>query len=290
MSLPRPRHLVTGATSGVGRATAWRLASEGVSVLIHARSEEKGRPVLEEIRRETGSGRLALVTADFAHLDQVRALAGRIAELAPKLDVLVNNAGLVQERKVLTEDGFELTLQVNHLAPFLLTLLLREPLRRASGRVITVSSGAHRGGTLDEENVGARLRGGGSYRAMRAYADSKLANVLFTRELARREGASGVTAFALHPGVLATGIWDRNDGLLYRVVRLFTRFMGDPERAADAVAHLALDPEPGPSGGYFDRAEPAEPRLPRDPDRVARALWAESLAAVGPLPGGAGAS
>lgn len=281
MTLPRPRHLVTGATSGVGRETARRLAASGASVLLHARTAEKGAPVVEEIRQETGNGSLELVAADFEKLDQVRAMAARVAEVAPELDVLVNNAGLVHDRKVVTGDGFELTLQVNHLAPFLLTHLLLGPLRSARGRVVTVSSGAHAGAGLDADTVEARLRGRGRYRGMEAYADSKLANILFTRELARREVASGVSAFAAHPGVLATGIWSGKEGLLYRAIHLLSPLLGDPDRGAAAVAALALAPEGAhPSGGYFDKGEPAQPRLPDDADDVARALWDVSRSAV----------
>jgi NAD(P)-dependent dehydrogenase (short-subunit alcohol dehydrogenase family) len=282
MSLPRPRHLVTGATSGVGRATARILADSGASVLVHARTREKGEPVVEELRRETGSDALTLVTGDFEELDQVRDLARRVSEEAPELDVLVNNAGVILDRRFVTEDGFEETFQVNHLAPFLLTLLLLDPLRRALGRVVTVSSGAHAGSDLGPEGLEARMRGEGGFRGMTAYADSKMANILFTRELARREAEAGIDAYAVHPGVLATGIWNRGQGVLHGMVRLFSRFFGDPASGGEVVARLALDPpDEAPSGSYFHADRLAEPRLRSDPEATARALWEESRRAVG---------
>lgn len=283
MRLPRPLHLVTGTTSGVGRETARRLAARGGSVILHARTRDKGAPVVDQLRRETGNQALALVAADFEALDQVRAMALEVAEMAPDLDVLVNNAGVVRSRKAVTADGFELTLQVNHLAPFLLTLLLLEPLRRAGGRVVTVSSGAHGGGAgLEADTVEATLRGEGRYRGMESYAASKLANILFTRELARREADRGVTAFSVHPGVLSTGIWKGQEGLLYRAIHLLTPLLGDPDRGAAAVCDLVAAPDgTHPSGAYFDKGSRAEPRLPPDPEGTARALWDASLAAVG---------
>jgi len=278
MSPSSDTYLVTGATSGVGRDAVLRLARAGFRVLLHARTPEKGDPVAKDIRAESGNQAVEVVAADFSRLREVRRLAEEVQARAPELTGLLNNAGLVRDQETITDDGFELTLQVNHLAPFLLTRELLEGLRARGGRVVTVASAAHRRASLPADGLGAYLRGEGRFQGLQRYSDSKLANILFTRELARR--APEITTYSVHPGVLATGIWDRNRGLLSRLVRLFKPLMGDPDVGGQAAVQLLLEESDAPSGSYFDKEERADPKLPDDPDGVARALWAASEAAV----------
>ncbi len=199
--------VVTGATSGIGRETALALARLGAEVALCARDEGRGAAVREEVARVAAGPAPRLFVADLASLAQVRRLAAELAAALPRINVLVNNAGAIHMKRKHTVDGHETTFAVNHLAPFLLTSLLLPTLRAsAPSRVVTVSSDAHRSGRIDFDD----LMGAKDYAGMRAYAQSKLANVLFAYELARRLEGTGVTSNALHPGVVATG-FGRND-------------------------------------------------------------------------------
>ena len=270
---------VTGASSGIGRATALGLAARGAKVVLICRSESRSAAVLEEIRR-TGTGRATLLVADLASQRQVRAVAAAYRERFDRLDVLVNNAGIAGARsRQVTEDGLERTIAVNHLAPFLLTSLLLDRLRAsAPARVVTVSSAAHRFYPIDLDD----LQGERRYSSFGAYCRSKRANVLFTHELARRLEGRGVTANCLHPGVVATGMF-RDMPRWLRVV-LGRPFLRTPEQGADPVLHLATAPDLADvTGCYFVRRRPARPsRASRDAD-AARRLWAasEALTAAG---------
>ena len=197
--------VVTGANSGIGRATALGLAARGATVVLVCRSRARGAAVLEEIERRRGTGAAALIVADLASQRQVRQAAAACRQRFERLDVLVNNAGISGSRtRLVTEDGPEATFAVNHLAPFLLTGLLLDRLKAsAPARVVTVSSAAHRLFALDFDD----LQGERRYSSFGAYCRSKLANVLFTHELARRLEGSGVTANCLHPGIVATGLF-----------------------------------------------------------------------------------
>lgn len=197
--------LVTGATSGIGRVAAMTLAGQGATVLLTGRDRGRGEAVVEEIQRRGETAEF--FQADFSSLQTVRDLAAEVRSRYPRLDVLINNAGGVNAERRLTPDGIERTFAVNHLATFLLTEELRDLLvASAPARIVTVSSEAHRMlKTLDFDN----LQGERRYRGFRAYAISKLANVLFTYELDRRLRGSGVTANCLHPGTVRTGIWGR---------------------------------------------------------------------------------
>src|SRR5256885_7227983 len=190
--------VVTGATHGIGRATARALAASGATVLVHGRDHARARAVAEDISRDTGNPEVRFVQADFPQLAQVRRLAQQLHSLLPRLDVLINNAGMMAAAHARSADGYELTFAVNHLAPFLLTNLLLEKLKAsAPARVIVVASEAHRRATLD---FGDLMNAGAS--GWGAYQRSKLANVLFARELARRLAGTGVTVNALHPGLI----------------------------------------------------------------------------------------
>lgn len=279
---PSPVTVLTGANSGIGLDAAHRLARGGGTLILLCRNEERGAPAVDAVRAASGNTDVHLETADLASFAQVRAAGERIASRWPTITSLVNNAGLASMERRMTEDGFELTLQVNHLSHFLLTGILRDALRAGGARVINVSSRAHRRARLRRAPLGDILRGEGRYAGLQAYADSKLANVLFTFELARREGAHGVTANALHPGVLATSIWDRNPGWAYWAAQLLKPFMGQPDAGGDAVAWLVRAPEPAEvTGRYFRGRKPARVSPQASDEALARSLWTLSDEAVG---------
>lgn len=263
--------LVTGASSGIGTEIVRGLAQRGAAVVMVARDRERGEAARDAIARATGSDAVELVLCDLASQRQVRELAAEIARRHPVLDVLVHNAGLILGSRVLTEDGLETTFAVNHVAPFLLTRLLHGQLAAAgAARVVTVASEAHRGAEIDFDDPSAE-RG---YSSWRAYARSKLANILFTRELARRSEGSGIIASCLHPGVVRTG-FGRQGSLLVRAwFKLSGPLLLSAEKGADTAVWLACAPEAAASGGgYYIRRRPARPsRAARDAES-ARRLW-----------------
>jgi len=284
------RALVTGANTGIGKWTAVGLAERGFSVLVHARSPEKGRAAVDEIRGLSGNPSVGLVLADLSSLDAVRALAAAVLEQCPRLDVLVNNAGLISTRRVETVDGFESTFAVNHLAPFLLTNLLLGRIRASSpARIVTVSSRAHLSAALDFDDLDCR-RG---YAAMDAYARSKLANVLFTRELARRLAGSGVSANCLHPGVVRTefGAGGELGGVMGIGWYLMQPFLLSPRQGAETSIYLATSPDvEDVTGEYFDRRRVARTASPARDMAAASRLWRVSAERVGIEPDSTGAA
>jgi len=268
--------VVTGASGGIGAAAARLLAQRGDQVVLVGRSPEKTRAAATELGADGH-------VADFARLDQVRELAAELRRRYLRIDVLINNAGLIAgRRRAVTADGHELTFQVNHLAPFLLTALLRDRLSAARARVIVTSSraGAARDATIDMDDLDM-TRG---YDSLRAYKSSKLANVLFTRELARRWEPLGVSAGSVHPGMVRSR-WGRSGPPAVRTVmnsplRLAMR---SPERGADTIVWLATT-MPGndwQSGGYFANRRPATPSPLADDTRLAEQLWARSASMCG---------
>ncbi|HEY6931584.1 MAG TPA: SDR family oxidoreductase [Thermoanaerobaculia bacterium] len=256
--------LVTGATSGIGLETARALARLGAQVLVGARDEARGRGVVERIVRE--GGQAELVTADLSSFASVRGAAERISTKHPRLDVLIHNAGMVARRRALTADGHERTWETNFLGPFLLTRLLLPNLKSTPRpRIVIVSSQAHRSGTIDWADL--ELERG--YRGFRAYANSKLALVLWTRELARRE--TSVASNAIHPGVIATNIWRAAPAPIPWILRIL---LPSSAKGAAPVVRLAADPEvEGVSGRYFDRFREAAPSGAAQNDSDARRLW-----------------
>ena len=273
--------VVTGANSGIGKACATELLRQGAHVVMTARDAVRGQQALEDVKRASGNADVELLLADFASLAEVRILANRIASL-PRLDVLVNNAGLMLTERRETRDGFETTFQVNHLAPFLLTAMLVPKLAKADGaRVVTVASDAHTsGGALDFDDLQSTRR----YTPFAVYGRSKLCNILFTRELARRLEGSGVTANCLHPGVVATGFAGDGDatGWFAWGIKLARPFMIGPEKGADTMVYLATSPDVATiTGRYFvKRREKTPGRHARD-DAAARRLWDESARMTG---------
>ncbi len=285
--------VVTGANAGIGKWTVIGLAERGARVLMHARSREKGEAAVAEVKGRTGNPEIELVVADLAELGQVAALAREVLERCPRLDVLVNNAGVIQGERTETPDGYESTFAVNHLAVFLLTNLLLERLREsAPSRVVTVASRAHVGRQLDFDDLQSER----SYASMDVYGKSKLANILFTRELARRlqeQGADAatVTANCLHPGVVRTRFGADGDlgGLMGVGWALLQPFLLSPEKGARTSVFLASSQEvDGISGEYFDQCKiQRTTRYGRDPDSAAE-LWRRSTEMVAKwLPEGA---
>ena len=240
--------LITGGTSGIGKATATALAAMGARVVVTGRNEERGERAVEEIRRESG-GEVSLMLADLAVQADVRRLAEEFQERHDRLDVLVNNAGVVQSERTETPDGIETTLAVNHLAPFLLTNLLLDLLKRsAPSRVITVASEAERWARMDFDDLQSRRK----YRGMQVYGMTKLANIMFTFELAERLRGTGVAANCVHPGAVNTSFGTNNRGIMTLLFRAFKPFMRSPEQGADTVIYLASSPDvEGMTGKYL---------------------------------------
>lgn len=270
--------LVTGATSGIGRATAVGLAAMDARVLIVGRDAGRTENTAREIR---ASGGIAVVfVADLAVQSEVRRLAGEVLRREARLDVLINNAGGYWNTRQVTADGLEHTFAVNHLAPFLLTHLLLERLEAAgAGRVITVASNAHTFGRIDFDD----LQGKRSYSGARAYNQSKLANVLFSYELARRLLTAAVTANALHPGLVSTAFGAADPGRAQRLlVPALRPLMKAPAAGAATSIHLASAPGlDRTTGGYFVRSRPVRSSRHSYDERLAARLWATSADLVG---------
>jgi retinol dehydrogenase 14 len=271
--------LVTGGSSGIGRATAVGLAALGARLAIAGRDHGRTEAAASEIR-EAGAGMVETFVGDMSSLAEVRRLADEALERLPRIDVLVNNVGGYWDTRHVTVDGFERTFALNHLAPFLLTNLLLDRLRgSAPARVITVSSGAHSMGRIDFDD----LMGERSYSGMRAYSQSKLANLLFTYELARRLAGSGVTANAVHPGMVRTGFGAEDAGVVQRLFTPLMRpFMKSPAEGAATSIHLASSPEvEGVTGCYFAGCRQRSSSGRSHDDAVARRLWELSAELVG---------
>ena len=263
--------LVTGATNGIGLAAGEALAALGASVAIVGRSANKTRIAAAQISAASKGATVATFVADLSSQASVRALAAEVLACHPRLDVLVNNAGAMHGTRQLTKDGIELTWAVNHLAPFLLTTLLLDRLKAsAPARIITTASGAHQGARIPFEDLNAER----SYRGFGRYGETKLANILFTSELARRLEGSGVTANCYHPGLVATG-FNRNNGLLMDLGMTALKLVArSPQTGADTLVWLATSPDVADvSGKYFlDREQ--KPPSPEGQDMAtARRLW-----------------
>ena len=272
--------VVTGASSGIGLATTEMLVRDGASVVMVSRNRARGERALERIRR-LGAGRAELELADLGVMTAVRELAERIRTQVDRIDALINNAGALSARRTLTPDGFETTMAVNHLASFLLSHLLVEPLSAAGGRIVTVSSEGHGSGDLRRAPLDDILRGRAWGGMIKAYGDSKLGNILFTFEWARRMQASGVIANTLHPGVLRTRVWNRNLHPLSLFMQPFRLFMGSPKNGATAIMQLALPGVADDGGRYFDKLKPGRAAEQAYDEVLASDLWDASERATG---------
>ncbi|MEO8609428.1 MAG: SDR family oxidoreductase [Chloroflexota bacterium] len=242
--------LITGATNGIGKAAALALAKKGASVTIVGRNPAKTAETVAEIKAQSGNTNIDSIIADLSSMAEVRKVAEAFKAKHARLDVLINNAGGVFAERIETVDGYEMTFAFNHLAYFLLTNLLLDTIKAsAPARIVSVSSGAHRNGKINFDDLNSK-----NGNTMGTYGNSKLANIMFTYELARRLEGTGVTANVLHPGVVRTGFGKDVGGVMGFGIRLIAPFLLTPEQGADTIIYLASSPEvEGITGKYWDK-------------------------------------
>lgn len=267
--------IITGATGGIGLETATRLGELGARLVLVGRNRDKGEAAVGRLRASVPGVAVEMHYADLSRPDQIRRLTDALLDTAGRIDVLVNNAGAIFANRQITPDGLELTFALNHMGYFRLTALLRERLiASAPARVVNVASEAHRGSRLDFEDLQCSRH----YSGWRAYQRSKLANILFTRELARRLERSGVTANCLHPGFVATGFGNNNRGLWRLGIAISKSIAAIPvQRGAKTPVYLASSPDlAGITGRYFSQCRERQPDAPAQDDRTAARLWTES--------------
>lgn len=266
--------LVTGANTGIGYATALGIAEMDHTVVMVARNVERGEKAQAEIIAATDNQRVHLLLADFASIAQVRTLAETFIEQFPRLDVLINNVGVIPLKREMTENDFEMQFGVNHLAPFLLTNLLLDKLKAsAPARVVNLSSQVHSGGKINFDDLQSNKK----YRHKRVYANTKLMTVLFTLELARQLGDTGITANCLHPGVINTQLYNAYMGREHS-----SKDLEDWRLGARTSLYLATsDAVAGKTGGYYRASRPVLPAKAAEDTALAEKLWAVSAAMVG---------
>ncbi len=271
--------LLTGFTQGIGKETAIGLAKKGASLVLVARDPARAEAAANDVRAQAAGSAVEVMIADLSSLASIRKLAAEFLAGHDRLDVLVNNAGGINTSRKVTGDGFEMTFAVNHLAYFLLTNLLLDAIRKAGdGRIVNVASEAHRQGRIHFDDL--QLEKG--YGSFKAYGQSKLANILFTRELARRLDGSGVTANSVHPGVVRTGFGRGDGGWLALGVKIAGAFFLSPEQGAATSIYLASSPEVARvSGKYFSKCKEKTPSRRAQDDEVARRLWDVSAKLTG---------
>ena len=278
--------VITGANSGVGKVTARELAKQGAHVIMLCRNQEKAERAKEDILRVCGHDRVDIVLADLGSTQQIREAAQHINEHYPKIDVLNNNAGLIMgDRRQTTEDGFEMTFGVNHLGPFLLTqLLLDKVIASGRGNIINVSSEAHRFASFDLTDLQYERR---KYNGLKAYALSKLCNILFTHELSKRLSDVNVVTNSLHPGAIASNFGKGVSGVFGVAMKLSRPFMINEEKGAQTSIYLATSDEGyTTTGKYFKNKKVAKPNKDALNDYNARRLWeiSEELLQIAFLP------
>jgi retinol dehydrogenase-14 len=270
--------VVTGATSGIGRATAEGLAALGASLVLLCRRAEVGAEVAESITK-SGGHPPEVVLCDLASQASIRSAATGVTRTHPRLHVLINNAGILLRTRQVSVDGHEMQLAVNHLAYFLLTNLLLDALKAgAPSRIVNVSSGAHQGGRIDFDALQSERR----YDPIRVYSMTKLANILFTHELARRLEGTSVSVNAVHPGVIATRLLADYLDVPLTGVSPERSFGGNPERGAETSIYLAASPEvEGITGGYFVNRQESRSSPASYDEAAARKLWDVSAQLTG---------
>lgn len=271
--------VITGGTSGIGEVAAVALAKMGARIVLVARDKSRGDATLARLRDGAPGIAHAVHFADLLRLAEMKRVAAQIADREPRIDILINNAGALFAGRRLTEDGLECTFALNHLAYFVMTEGLRERLlASAPARIINTASAAHQGATLDFDD----LQSAKSFGAMKAYGRSKLCNILFTRELARRLRGTHVTANSLHPGFVATRFADQSGGLISRLVWLAKFFAISPTKGAETIVYLASSPDVAEiTGQYFYKYLPTTPSSLAQDDQAALELWRRSAALAG---------
>ncbi len=273
-STPNRRCLITGANSGIGLVTARELARQGMDILMVCRNAAKGEQARQDVMAASRTKKVDLLLGDLADFGSVRKLAAEVRSRYGHLDVLVNNAGLVVDQYTTTARGIETTFATNHLGPFLLTNLLLDLLRKGrQPRIVNVSSEAHRFARFQPDDLVAPKK----YNSMVAYGNSKLANILFSNELARRLAPEGITSNSLHPGAVKTNFGAGNGGVLALGFKLFKPFFITPEQGAETSIYLAASPEAeSRTGLYYVKKNPQNPSRDARSDYFARELWALS--------------
>jgi NAD(P)-dependent dehydrogenase (short-subunit alcohol dehydrogenase family) len=273
--------VATGATSGIGEVAVLALAGLGARIVFIARDETRAQATMRKLEAKApGLGHRAHL-ADLSSMAETRKVGEAIAANEPRIDVLINNAGALFSHRRVTPEGLELTFALNHMAYFVLTEALRDRLiASAPARIVSTSSSAHQGVSLDFNDLQTTK----SYSGFRVYGRSKLANILFTRELARRLTGTGVTANCLHPGVVATRFGESSGGFAGLLIPFLRPFFISPEKGADTIIYLASSPEVADtSGGYFVKRKLTDPSAAARDDAAAKRLWAESEALAAEL-------
>jgi NAD(P)-dependent dehydrogenase (short-subunit alcohol dehydrogenase family) len=273
--------VVTGATSGIGEIAAIRLAEQGARIVFTARDEKRGAATLEKLKRANDASEHVVHLADLSLITEQKRVAGVIAG-EPRIDVLINNAGALFNKRVETSEGLENTFALNHMSYFTITNLLLPRLKESPGaRIVSVASGAHRGAKLDFDDLQSRR----NYRGFAIYSKSKLCNILFNRALAKRLAGTGMTANCLHPGFVATRFGDQSGGLVQRLVKVVKPIGAiSPEEGAKTIIYLASSADVAlVSGEYFYQCKVAMPTAEAQNDADAERLWQESekIAGVG---------
>lgn len=273
--------VITGGTSGIGEVAAEKLAGMGARIVLVARDKARGEATLNKLRQSGPGLAHSVHYGDLSRIAEMKRVAAAIAAAEPRIDVLINNAGAMFGSRQVTDDGLELTFALNHVAYFVLTAGLRDRLLAAGpgARVVNTASDAHRGNQVDFND----LQSSKDYRAFRVYGRSKLCNILYTRELARRWAGTGVTVNSLHPGFVDTRFGDQSGGAMSVVIRVFKNFALSPEKGAGTIIYLASSPDvAGVSGKYFYKCAESTPTKEAQDDESARRLWevTEKLAGV----------
>ncbi len=276
MELKDKTCIITGSTSGIGRETALALAAEGARLVLPVRNTEKGESFKQEILEKTGNENIEIYPCRLDSFESIREFAGKFREKYSHLHLLINNAGIWEMKRKTSEDGIEMNFAVNHLAPFLLTNLLLDTMKKSSpARIVNVSSEAHRQAKMRFDD----LEGEKKWSGFRSYAQSKLANILFTRKLSEMVSQNGVTVNSLHPGVVSTRLFDKMPGFLRGVFRLF---MIPPAKGAQTSIYLATSPQvEKTSGEYFVKKKIKKPSAEATNKENADKLWEVSLRYTG---------
>lgn len=273
--------VITGATSGIGLIAAEELARKGARLVLVARDKQRSEQALARLREAAPGINHSVHYADLSRLQEMKRVAAEIAAAEPKIDVLINNAGALFNSRQVTEDGLELTFALNHMSYFVIANGLRERLAASTpARVINTASDAHKGNKLNF----ADLQSATGFRGFPVYGRSKLCNILFTRELARRWAGTGITVNSLHPGFVSTRFGDESGGLFSYAIRAAKLFAISPEKGAETIIYLASSRDvSGASGQYFYKCRPATPTKEAQDDEAARRLWQETekLAGIG---------